>query len=115
MGAFFISPLPPFLTKKVPAAGPLRSTDITPLHRYYGPSRHRLAFDQLPGVSGYTAYLAPPISRVGRGRLLQLLGMSWSPCYPYHPAGVICRISQIATHHVAFARKERARPPEVIF
>ena len=44
-------------------AGPLRSTDITPLHRYYGPIRHPLAFGRLPGVAGYTAYLAPAISR----------------------------------------------------
>ncbi len=52
---------------------------------------------------------------VGRGRLPQLLGMSWSPCCPYHPAGVMRRISQIATHHAAFAPDQRARPPEVIF
>jgi len=44
-------------------AGPLRSTDITPLHRYYGPSRHPLVFGRLPGFAGYTAYLAPAISR----------------------------------------------------
>src|SRR4051794_20934282 len=44
-------------------AGPLRSTDITPLHRYYGPSRHPLVFGRLPGFAGYTTYLAPPISR----------------------------------------------------
>src|SRR6266550_2290206 len=44
-------------------AGPLRSADITPLHRYYGPSRHPLVFGRLPGFAGYTAYLAPTISR----------------------------------------------------
>src|SRR3989440_5745697 len=44
-------------------AGPLRSADITPLHRYYGPSRYPLVFDRLPGFAGYTAYLAPTISR----------------------------------------------------
>ena len=44
-------------------AGPHRSADITPLHRYYGPSRHPLVFDRLPGFAGYTAYLAPTISR----------------------------------------------------
>jgi len=30
---------------------------------YYGPSRHRLVFGRFHGVSAYTAYLAPPISR----------------------------------------------------
>src|SRR5215831_7259021 len=40
-------------------AGPLRSTDITPLPRHYGPGRHPLAFGRLPGLAGYTTYLAP--------------------------------------------------------
>src|SRR5215510_9943412 len=31
------------------AARSLRSADVTPLHRYYEPSRHRLAFRRLPG------------------------------------------------------------------
>jgi hypothetical protein len=44
-------------------AGPLCSADITPLHRYCGPSRHPLVFGRLPGFAGYTAYLAPTISR----------------------------------------------------
>jgi len=44
-------------------AGPLRSADIAPLHRYCGPSRHPLVFGRLPGFAGYTAYLAPAISR----------------------------------------------------
>ena len=44
-------------------AGPLRFADIAPLHRYYGPSRHPLVFGRLLGFAGYTAYLAPAISR----------------------------------------------------
>src|SRR5215217_1318958 len=44
-------------------AGPLRSTDIAPLHRYCRPIRHPLVFGRFPGVPGYTAYLAPAISR----------------------------------------------------
>ena len=38
----------------------------------------------------------------GEGRLLQLLSLSLSSCYPYHPAGVMC-LFKAATHHVAFA------------
>src|SRR6516165_4652758 len=45
------------------SAGPLRSTDVTPLRRSYQPLRHPLVFGRLPGVAGYTAYLAPPLSR----------------------------------------------------
>jgi hypothetical protein len=115
MGAFIITPLPHILTKKSRAAGSLCSTGVTPLHHYYGPSRHRLAFDRLPGVSGYTAYLFSTDFSMGRGRLLQLHSMSLSPCYPYHPAGVTSRDSQIATRHAAFARRQRARPPELNF
>src|ERR1700681_4146894 len=39
MGAFVISPLPPFFLEPLQTAGPLRSADITPLHRYYRPGR----------------------------------------------------------------------------
>ena len=35
---------------------------VAPLLRYSGPIRHPLAFDRLPGLAGYTIYLAPMIS-----------------------------------------------------
>jgi hypothetical protein len=44
-------------------AGFLRSLGVTPVHRYCKPFRHRLAVSRFPGVAGYTAYPAPPISR----------------------------------------------------
>src|SRR3954463_4515580 len=47
MDAFVISSLPAPMAEVVQMAGPLRSTDITPLHRYYGPLRHPLAFDPI--------------------------------------------------------------------
>src|SRR5580700_11112085 len=50
------------MLERLQMAGPLGSTDITPLRRYYGPGRHLLVFGRLPGVAGYTAYLAPAIS-----------------------------------------------------
>jgi len=40
-----------------------------------------------------------------------LLGVSLSPCHPYHPAGVGSRIGQVATGHVAFVRRKNTRPP----
>src|SRR5438309_11820335 len=57
MGAFLISPLPPLLLEPLQTAGPLRSTGITPLPRYYRPSRFPLVIRRLPGVAGYTASL----------------------------------------------------------
>jgi len=36
---------------------------VTPRPRSYGPLRHPLLFDRFPGSAGYTAYLAPPVSR----------------------------------------------------
>src|SRR5215469_10527754 len=63
MDAFVISSLPSPWLEVLQMAGPLRSADITPPHRYYGPGRHPLVFGRLPGGAGYTAYLAPAISR----------------------------------------------------
>src|ERR1700752_3136638 len=63
MDAFAISSLPSPMLETLQMAGPLRSPDTTPLHRYYGPSRHPLVFGRFPGFAGYTAYLAPTISR----------------------------------------------------
>ncbi len=104
MGAFIISPLPPFLIQTSCAARSLRSAGVTPLLRYYGPSRHRLAFSRFPGCAGYTAYLAPPISRWDEDGFSSC---SACPCHraaPNHPAGVTCRVSQSAPCHAAFAR-----------
>ena len=44
-----------------------------------------------------------------------MLDMSLSPCCPYHPAEVSCRLGQPAPCHAAFAPKERARPPDLSF
>jgi hypothetical protein len=58
-----LRPCLPFRQKSCDAAGFLRSLGITPVRRYFEPIRHRLAFSRFPGVSGYAAYLPPPISR----------------------------------------------------
>src|ERR1017187_2299707 len=51
MGVFVISPLPSLLSEPLQTAGPLRSADITPLHRYYRPVRHPLAFSPISRFS----------------------------------------------------------------
>ena len=61
--SFVSSPLPRFVeTRSCVQQGPLCSAGVTPLQRYYGPSRHRLVFSRFPGGAGYTTYLAPDIS-----------------------------------------------------
>jgi len=79
-GAFLRAPLPPMLSKELRTAGSLRSTGITPPHHYCGPIRHPLIVGPLPGAAGYRAYPASVDFATGRGGLLQLLGVSWSPC-----------------------------------
>src|SRR6267143_3902898 len=56
------------LTPTSCAARLLCSTGVTPLRRYYEPSRRRLVFGRFPGSPGYTTYLAPPILRRDGGR-----------------------------------------------
>ena len=92
-------------------AGPLRSTDITPLPRYYRPGRIPLAFHRLPGVTGYTASLlrrfldgARRVSPVASHDLVTVLSLPTPPkCFV---------ASVLATLHAAFARKVRARPSD---
>src|SRR5262249_19293907 len=104
MGAFVISPLPPFLIKTACTARPLGSTGIAPLPRYYGPGRHRLAFGRFPGFCRLYGLPCSTDFSMGRGRFLQLLDMSLPPCCPYHPAEVTRRLGQSAPCHAAFAR-----------
>jgi len=97
MGAFINSPLPPVPAPSPCAARPLRSADVTPLHRYYEPSRHRLAFSRLPGGCRLYGRSCSIDFAMGRGRFLQLLGLPLSSCRLYHPAGVMCLRDQFAT------------------
>jgi hypothetical protein len=109
MGAFVISPLPPVLLESLQTAGPLRSADVTPLPRYYRPSRIPLAVHRLPGVAGYTASLlrrfldgTRRVSPVARHDLVTVLSLPTPPkCFA---------ASVLATLHAALAREVRARP-----
>src|SRR5215468_1765354 len=87
-GCVYHPPLPPVLLESLQTAGPLRSTSITRLHRYCGPIRHPPAFSPLPGFAGYSAYLAPAISRWDVEGFSSCSGMSLSSCRRFHPAEV---------------------------
>src|SRR5208283_1754926 len=50
----------------------------------------------------------------GRGGLLQLLGMSLSPCCRFHPAEMSTRIGQCSAAHAAFALRLRARLSDLL-
>src|ERR1700693_1798984 len=76
MDAFVISPLPSVLLDLLPTAGLLRSTDVTPLRRYYEPLRGP---SRLPPISWVLQVIRLPCSAdftTGRGELLQLLRAS---------------------------------------
>jgi len=68
-----------------------------------------------PVDAGYTAALAPPISRWDEDGFSSC---SACPCHraiPTHPARVSRRISQSAPFHAAFAPEQGARPLDLIF
>ena len=53
----------PFVRRVTVQQGSFAPRALPPFVRYSEPMRHRLAFSRFSGVSGYTASLAPPISR----------------------------------------------------
>ena len=90
----------PLLHGRYPASSLLRTQP--PPSRLRSISRGHRLYD-LPCSADFS---------MGRGRLLQLLSVSLSPCCPYYPAGVNRRIGQDSSVHAAFARIGGARPPE---
>src|SRR5215470_18018790 len=103
MGVFIIPPLPPVLSEELRTAGPLRSTDVTPLPRYYGPIRHPLVVGRLPGVAGYTAYPASALSGRDEEGFSSCSMCPGSRAVANHPAGATRRVNRPATSHAAFA------------
>src|ERR1035437_662619 len=109
MGAFVISPLPPMLLVPVQTAGPLRSTDIAPLPRYYGPVRPPLAFPPISRFCRLYGFLlrrfrdgarrASPVAR----RILVIV-------LPLPPRQSVPPLQSVATFHAAFALPTGARP-----
>jgi hypothetical protein len=111
MGAFIISPLPPMLLEEIQTAGLLRSTDITPLRRYYQPLRDPLVVSRLPGVAGYTTYPASAVSGRDEEGFSSCLMCPWHHAIANHPAGATRRFNRSATNRAAFAIRLQARPP----
>src|SRR6516162_10842882 len=111
MGGFIISPLPPVLVKELQnsRAPSLRGRypASTLLRAPPPPSRLRPTsrWCRLYGLPSSAAFAA------GRGGLLQLLDVPWSPCRRSHPAGGSHRVSRAAMVLAAFALRLRARPP----
>jgi hypothetical protein len=79
MGGFIIHPCLPSCWSLCTSAGSLRSTDITPLHRYNWPLRHPVVFHRFPGFASYTTCCSADFS-LERGGFLQLLSASLSSC-----------------------------------
>ena len=91
-----------------------------PLHGYYSASpllRSQPPPSRLRPTSRCRRLYGLPCSddfAPGRGGLLQLLGMSLSPCCRFHPAKVISRIGRCSAAHAAFALRSRARPSDLL-
>ena len=102
------------LSEELRTAGSLRSTGVTPLHRYCEPLRHPLVVSRFPGAAGYTAYPASALS----GRDEEGFSSCWvCPCrraVANHPAGVRRRVNRSSPLPTAFAPPLRARPPGLL-
>jgi len=103
MDAFVISSLLSRLMETLQTAGPPRSMGVTPLHRYYGPDRHPLAFDRLLGWSGYTIYLAPMISHRDEEGFASYVACPCHRAVASTPPRWDCRVGQLSAAHSAFA------------
>src|SRR5215813_8836210 len=114
MDAFVISSLPSRLKETLQTAGSPCSVGVTPLPRSDGPVRHPHAFGRLPGLAGYTTYLAPVDFSPGRAGFTN---HSMCPCHravASTPPRWECRIGQISAPHAAFAQRVGARPSDLV-
>src|SRR5436305_749371 len=91
------------LPEELRTAGPLRSTDLTPLGRYYEPLRHPLVVSRLPGAAGYTAYPASALSGRDEEGFSSCSMCPGCRAVANHPAGATRRINRLATSRAAFA------------
>src|SRR5215469_10414357 len=84
LGAFIIHPCLPFCRSHCQAAGPLRSTAITPLPCYYWPLRHPLAFPPTSWFCQLYGFLASVDFSIGTSRV-------FSSClaHPCHRAAAL--------------------------
>jgi hypothetical protein len=94
---------------------------LTLLHRHYSASsllRARPTPSRLWPTSRFRRLYGLPCSgdfSLRRGKSLQLLSMSFSPCCRFHPAEVNIRIGQSSAAHAAFALRLKARPSGIHF
>src|SRR3954452_3443463 len=111
MGVFITPLLPPLPSEELRTAGPLRSTGVTPLQRYYGPFRHPLVVGRLPGAAGYTAYPASALSGRDEEGFSSCSMCPGRRAVANHPAGATRPVHRLATGRVPSPSRLRARPP----
>jgi hypothetical protein len=114
MDVFIISSLLRRFVTETSTARRLSSAGITPLHRYYTPIRHPLAFGPFPGVTGYRAYLALAISRQGEEGFSSCLACPCHRAVATTPPKWYSRINQHSTAHAAFTLGLGVRPSRLL-
>jgi hypothetical protein len=108
----FVIPLLPRSLLRMPPAGPLRSTGITPLPRYYGPVRQAPAFAALR-LLGSRGYLASAGFLRGAGSPSLFPPMAVWACRHPPPRRMDCPQGRLRGSPAAFAASESARHPEL--
>ena len=78
-------------------AGSLRSLGITPVHRYFEPFRHLLAFLPFPGSSGYRPDLLQSISLWGEEGFSSCLTCPCHRAAPTTPPE--CHVASVSPRH----------------
>src|SRR4029077_6664646 len=113
MDAFVISSLPSLCWRRCKWQGPLAPRTLLRFIATTDPAATFSSSAAFPCCRLYDLPCSGDFSP-GRGRLLQFLAMSLSPCCRFHPAEMNSRVGQCSAVHAAFALQMRARLSELL-
>ena len=114
IGAFIISPLPPCFQSRYRQQGRFPPPALPGFTGTTNPSATLSPVSRLPGAPGYTAYLAPPISRRGEEGFSSCLARPRYRAVATTPPECRQRLSQSALRHAAFVQDLGTQPPGLL-